>query len=120
MKCICKDIKNVSYLEDVSDTFLDNLELIDSETLYDLYKCKRCKQYWRINNLDKFIHQFVIKLKNKANWENEDFSDIEKEFILESRGGVGEDECMKYGCGKKVVKSTAYCIDHLYELGVKK
>ena len=120
MKCICKDVKTVSYLEDVSDSFLDNLELIDSTPSYDLYKCKRCKQFWRINNLDKFIHQFVIKLQDDENWENEDFSDVEKEFILDYRGGKGDEECMKYGCENKVVKGTAYCIDHLYELGVKK
>lgn len=120
MKCTCKDIKIISYLEDVSDTFLNNLELIDSNNLYDLYKCKRCKQHWRINNLDKFIHQFVVKLQDKDNWENEDYSDIEKEFILEYRGGLSDDECMKYGCDKNCVRGTAYCIDHLYELGVKK
>ena len=120
MKCICKDMQSILYLEDASDSFLDNLELIDSTSAYDLYKCTRCKQYWRINNLDKFIHQFVIKLSDINDWENKDFSSIEKKFILEYRGGFGEDECMKYGCKNKCVKNTAYCIDHLYELGVKK
>ena len=120
MKCICKDMQSILYLEDTSDSFLDNLELIDSTNAYDLYKCTRCKQHWRINNLDKFIHQFVIKLNSIEDWENKDFSSSEKKFILEYRGGLSDKECMKYGCNKKCVKDTAYCIDHLYELGVKK
>lgn len=120
MKCTCKEIKNISYIEDVPDAFLNNLDLVDSDNNYDLYKCKRCKQHWRINNLDKFIHQFIIKLNKIEDWEKKNFSKIEKECILEKRDGLSDEECMKYGCKKKCVKEAAYCIDHLYELGVKK
>jgi hypothetical protein len=63
--------------------------------------------------------QFVARIPPGVKWEAFDASPLQKQFLIQSRGGLTEDECQWFGCQGKTVKGVAYCVEHLYETGAR-
>jgi hypothetical protein len=111
---------SVFYYEDAEKEFYKYLQKIDSFDWYELYKCKACSQYWRIDVWDKLQERFVVRIEDTKNWEGFDITPLIKALIIKNRGGVENQDCAWVGCKNKKVKGVAYCIDHLYKGGVRR
>lgn len=120
MKCNCKQLPDLFDIEDGPKGFAKNLNELAVGDWIKLMQCPECKQYWRVDEWDKYRTQFAIKLKTAESWEQIDTVPMQKAFLLESRGGTTQEECMWSNCPKNRVKGVAYCVDHLYETGARK
>jgi len=47
-------------------------------------------------------------------------SPLERALLLDRRGGVGEERCVRQDCAQLVLKGLAFCLDHTFERGVRK
>jgi hypothetical protein len=84
-----------------------------------LHRCKACGQLWRIDEWDKYQTQFAAKVPSFEGWESFDTSKLQKDFLIQSRGGLTQSECSWAGCKNAQVKGVAYCADHLFETGAR-
>ena len=91
--CNCVTIPPISYYEDTQKDFDGRLEKIDSFDWYELYKCKACFQYWRIDVWDKLQERFVVRVDDLDDWEVFDATPLIKELIMKNRGGTTVQEC---------------------------
>ncbi len=119
MNCPCADLPKLIPYDELSKDFLNNLEKIDTQGWYELYKCRECNQYWRINIWDKYQSRFAVKIDNIENWQKYDESELIKEMIVNKRG-LQEKNCIMSGCKNKRLRQSVYCIDHAYENGLRK
>ena len=84
-------------------------------------KCYSCGQLWRIDQWDKLLTLLGIKINDRKNWKNVDVHSLQKKLLLNSRGGIEEEQkCIWAGCTLPRVKGVVYCIDHLHETGARK
>ena len=101
--CNCIKMPSVFYYEDTEKDFYEGLEKIDSFDWYELYECKMCFQYWRIDIWDKLQERFVVRVENRNNWKDFDETPLIKELIIKNRGGTIDQECVWQSCkGKRV------------------
>jgi hypothetical protein len=84
-----------------------------------LHKCSTCGQLWRIDEWDKYQVQFVVRIPAGQDWEQFDASTLQKQFLIQSRGGLSQEQCIWHGCQGKRVQGVVYCVEHLYQTGVK-
>lgn len=120
MKCKCKESPKVEYLNELDDSFKVNLEKIDTGFWVELFECKICGQLWKIDVWNKYQYQFAIKIDDHDKWESFDLTEDKKRLLLKARGGLTNEACIVKDCNKKCVKGVVYCIDHLYNTGVRK
>lgn len=99
---------------------LAQLELIDRAGWYELYRRTSDGTYWRLETEDKYQQRFLVRIDDFANWKTFDSAPLEKGLLLESRGGVNSESCMWQRCSAPSLNSSAYCLDHTYEKGVRK
>jgi hypothetical protein len=118
--CKCNELPLIFYYEDVEEDFYKHLNKEDSSVWLELFKCKSCGQYWRIDVFDKLQARFVVKIEDIKNWKEFDASLLVKRLILKNRGGSTNKECVWANCTNKRVKGVAYCIDHLYDCGIRR
>ena len=120
MKCECTKIPKISYYERLSNEFFKFLKKVEVSGWYELYQCSICGQYWRIDLYDKYQQRFVVKFSNIGNWKNFDATDLIKELIITEHGGLQDKDCIMKDCKNKRVVKSVYCIDHLFEGGIRK
>jgi len=120
MSCKCQSLEKIFDLEEGPKDFVNSLSEVDQGSWVTLFRCPICGQYWRVNEWDKYQTQFAIKLDSDSNWEDLDATQLEKGYLLKSRGGTTQDECIWAKCQNKQVKGVMYCVDHLYETGARK
>lgn len=80
-----------------------------------------------INKITKYVIPYFEKIverytKYPGFWEEfqkYDKEKAEKERLLKSKNGLCNEKCIWANCNKKRVKGNVYCIDHLYECGVR-
>lgn len=84
--------------------------------------CERASagRYWILDDKSKGNTRFLVSLPSNCDWRNYDTSTLEKELLEDERGGLSEDQCRWKDCRLKAVKSSAFCTEHTYELGVLK
>jgi hypothetical protein len=120
--CKCHSLPEALYFEDFPAHEGQNLLLIEAN--YDqwknLYRCEVCDQLWIINEWDKFVTQFAVKVDIDSCWKEKNTTNLEKKLLLQSRGGTTDEDCICEGCISPRVKGVAYCLDHLYALGTRK
>ena len=116
----CNELPVIFDVKDGPKEFEKNLNELAIGSLAKLMQCSKCKQFWLIDKLEQCQEQLAIKLEVHEGWEEIDTTQLRKDFLLESRGGITEEECMWARCSKSRVKGVAYCLDHLYETGTKK
>ncbi|MBC8377718.1 MAG: metal-binding protein [Planctomycetes bacterium] len=118
--CNCDKMPSVFYYENAGKNFYKHLEKVESSGWFELYKCKKSCQYWRIDVWDKLQERFVVRIEDVKNWEGFDVTPLIKELIIKNRGGATNQDCVWTGCKNKRVEGVAYCIDHLYEGGARR
>jgi hypothetical protein len=96
------------------------LELHDRKNWYELYRRIEDGTHWRLDAEDKFQQRYLVQIDDTGSWDSFDSSALEKELLLERRGGVGADECICAGCSAPVLLGSAFCLNHTYERGVRK
>lgn len=120
MHCHCEQRAEILDVEDAPKDFVKGLRELDVGEWVRLMQCPVCKQYWRVDNWDKYQTQFAIKLAGPDGWKEFDSVPLQKQFLTRSRGGVTDEGCMWVSCNGKRVIGVAYCVDHLYATGARK
>ena len=120
MSCFCQQLAKLVDVEDTPQGFEASLIKKDKSDWAYLMECPICAQLWRIDTPDKYQTQFAVKLAVADDWASVDTVGLQKEYLLQSRGGTTDDTCIWAECNGKRVRGVVYCIDHLYETGARK
>jgi hypothetical protein len=118
MSCRCVDLPDLFKLED-HPGFIESTIRIATGNWVHLHKCANCGQLWRVDESDKYQVQFVVRISSSADWEQFDAVPLQKLFLLQSRGGLSNEQCIWRGCQGKCVKGVVYCVEHLYQTGAR-
>ena len=122
MNCECNQLPRIFNVERYPNRLMDHLELIDRKDSgwLKLYNCSVCGQYWQVDLIDRLQVNCAIKIDNPAEWQNFDDKPLRLQYLIDSRGGLSEEECVMAGCKNKALNSLAYCPKHAYEnVGVR-
>lgn len=85
-----------------------------------LHRCGACGQEWRIDAWDKYQPQFVVRIPEGSDWMAFDSTELQKSFLVGSRGGLKKVPCQWAGCRRPQVQGeVVYCVEHLYETGAR-
>jgi len=117
--CNCREQSELIDITDNYAAFCNNLDKLDEEYFVLLMQCKECKQLYRIDAWDKLQTQHARKIFSEENWKTLDSEHLIKELMIKSREGLTQNKCMWANCSKKQVKSSAFCIDHIYSSGAR-
>jgi hypothetical protein len=112
-----------SYFDEGTDAgrcVLAELELVTRENWRKLYRHKADGSHWVVDEWDKCQQQFLLRVGSIEQWSTEDHTAEEKALLLNSRGGTEDGTCLWKDCSGRNVRGTVYCIDHLYEQGVRR
>jgi len=124
MHCACEELPVYTYYyseRGLSQKIRPFIASVAKSDWRELFRCEVCGTHWGIDVEDRLQQQFVWKVGAfREDWVSVEFVDVEKELLLQCRGGVTEEKCAWIGCGKKKVKGVAYCIDHLYATGARR
>jgi len=118
MVCDCATLPDIFKLETHPELEKRTVEVATGSWVR-LHRCKECSQLWRIDEWDKYQIQFVVRVPPGTSWQELDADPLQKQFLLQSRGGATNSECAWAGCHGSAVRGVAYCIDHLYETGAR-
>ncbi|HXG85812.1 MAG TPA: hypothetical protein VNI84_17465 [Pyrinomonadaceae bacterium] len=84
-----------------------------------LNKCCICWQHWQIDVWDKYQTNCALKIDKPKNWQSFDDEPDRLKLLVETRGGLSEEKCVKQGCTNDALKSLAYCPIHAYKIGFR-
>lgn len=118
MKCDCTNLPDLFKLESRPELEAETEEIAVGNWVR-LHKCRSCGQLWRIDESDRLQTQFVVRIPSAEIWETFDASELQKQFLISSRGGLSATKCIWAGCGNPQVKGVAYCADHLFQTGAR-
>lgn len=118
--CNCKRSDALVDVTDDYQQFVGALENVEFGDWVKLMRCPACGQYWKVDEWDKYQTLYAFKLPDAGNWKSVDVSPLIKERIVKSRGGLQNSMCMRAGCKNRAVVGSAYCADHLFEIGWRK
>ncbi len=120
MSCNCNKLNTIVDVEAAPPDFDKNLKIIKEDTWRNLKQCKTCGQLWRVDIWDRLQTQFAVKLETDKNWVAIDTIELQKDFLLNSRGGTDPNKiCIWASCNLPAVKNVVYCINHLYDTGAR-
>jgi len=120
MSCYCNKLNPIVDVEAAPPDFDEKLKIIKKDTWCNLKQCKTCEQLWRVDIWDRLQTQFAVKLETDKNWVTLDTTELQKDFLLNSRGGTDISKtCIWAGCNYPAVKGVVYCINHLYDTGAR-
>lgn len=119
--CSCSRLPDLIEVAEGSSKFEEGLDVLEFGNWVRLMACRSCHQLWRVDVAERLQVQFAVKLHERANWVQFDAAPLAKQFLLASRGGLQvSGECIRAGCSSRPVRSVAYCLEHLYEIGWRK
>jgi hypothetical protein len=85
-----------------------------------LHRCSSCGHKWRIDAWDKYQVQFVVRVPEGTDWQTFDATELQKRFLVDSRGGLKDARCHWLGCTHQQVEGdVVYCVEHLYQTGAR-
>jgi hypothetical protein len=117
--CSCRRLPAIFKIED-QGRFVSQLEEVDNRADWlQLYRCTDCGQHWQLDLPDKYQVSCAIKIEDPAHWQSFDDKPVRLQFLIESRGGLSQEECAKAGCSNRALKSLAFCPAHAYEIGIR-
>ncbi len=121
MDCECSQLPKIFNIETYPNSLMDCVELTEQKGSWlKLYKCLRCGQHWQIDAIDKLQVNCAIKINNPKEWKSFDDKPIRVQYLIDSRGGLSEEQCLMQDCKNKTLISLAYCPKHAYEtLGIR-
>ncbi len=105
--------------EDILKIIESEFELVDQKNWYRLYKNKKDNSFWRLDEWDKYVKQFLVKLETSEKWFEFNDENLRIEFLKNSRG-VSNKKCIWKGCEKNALNKLVYCENHAYKMGVNK
>ncbi len=124
MHCSCEELPVYTYYHPergLSQKLRPFVVSVAKSSWRELFRCEICGTHWRIDVEDRLQQQYVWKVgRFRDDWATVEFVEEQKRLLLQRRGGETEEKCVWMGCEQKRVKGVAYCIDHLYETGVRK
>jgi hypothetical protein len=118
MTCVCLRQPPVVKINGDPSQLYPNFQLIARGDWRLLFRCPTCSQLWVMDEWDKFVVQFAIKVDSMENWDSV-HEDKLKPFLQQSKGGLGDAKCLWAGCNNLQLRNSAYCVDHLFALGVR-
>jgi hypothetical protein len=118
MTCDCANLQDLFKLES-RPRFEAGTDKIAAENWVRLHRCRSCGQLWRIDEWDKYQTRFVVRVPSAEAWETFDPVELQKQFLITSRGGLSDAKCVWSGCRNPQVKGVAYCADHLFQTGAR-
>ncbi len=93
---------------------------VDAKNWLELFSCLDCGQLWSIEVPDRSPTRSALKVQNNDCWAGIDIADQVKQWIVASHGGLTETPCVWSACPNHAVNGFALCVDHLFEMGVRK
>ena len=118
MSCICAELPDLFKLETYPG-FKESTVRVASGNWVHLHKCTSCGQLWRLDEWDKYQVQFVVRIPLSTDWEQFDAVPLQKQFLVQSHGGLSLEQCIWHGCQNKRVQGVVYCVEHLYQTGAR-
>lgn len=118
MNCACASLPDLFKLEACPGFEKATVRLASGNWVH-LHKCSTCGQLWRLDEWDKYQTQFVVRIPAGADWELFDATPLQKNFLVQSRGGLTDEQCIWHGCQEKRLKGVVYCVEHLYQTGAR-
>jgi len=122
MRCQCIQLPQIFNIENFSNRLMEYIELVGRkpENWVELYECSICGQHWQIDLIDKLQVNCAIKIDNPGNWTDFDDNPIRFQYLIDSRGGLSENNCLMADCKNKALNSLAFCPKHAFEkLGLR-
>ena len=117
--CNCKEQPSLIDISNNHSDFKSKLNQLDVGDWVLLMQCPNCKQLYKVDEWDKYQTSYAVKVPTSKNWETFDSESLIKEQMIQHRGGLANDSCMRVGCNIKQVKGSAYCVHHLYLGGTR-
>lgn len=118
MSCSCTNLPDLFKLETYPDFILGTVRVATGYWVH-LHKCTNCDQLWRLDEWDKYQSQFVVRIPSNIDWTQFDATSLQKQFLVQSRGGLSQELCGWHGCQSKCVNGVAYCVEHFYQTGAR-
>jgi hypothetical protein len=117
MNCECNQLPRIFNVETYPNRLMSHLELVNRKDSgwRELYKCSVCGQHWQVDVLDRLQVNCAIRIDNLDEWPDFDDKPVRVQYLIDSRGGLSEAECVMAGCKNKALQSLAYCPKHGYE-----
>ena len=119
MACQCAGLHDGFYLEDSPTGFKEALRHEGTGNWIDLYSCPDCGALWVIDALDKLQRRLVFRTSCRENWDVGERIEERKEALLRGSGGPTDEPCTWSGCEARRVKDRVFCIDHLWDMGIR-
>ncbi len=119
--CACADMPR-SVKVDEAAPHLRGFPLVDSklQEWMTLVRCPDCGQHWQLDEWDKLQVILAIKVASPDEWLHWDDKECRVEYLVQSRGGLGDQACGWQGCTNEALKDMAFCPRCAYEkLGLR-
>lgn len=120
MKCRCDRLQDAFYADEGPRGFAKGLKTEETGDWIWLGSCPVCGALWAVDEWDKYQDQVVTRVRHRAEWETRDATEMRKQLLLKSRGGLTEGLCIWAGCKGKTVKGVVYCLEHLWQTGARR
>jgi hypothetical protein len=117
MPCTCAQQASTIRINGTISNLFPAFEIIETADWELLLRCPSCGQYWKVDQWDKYTTQMAIKLDGPQDWTAPDI-EKRKAYLAASRG-LDHDECSWINCQNLRLRGSAYCVDHLYAVGVR-
>ena len=117
--CDCNKKTKIVNISSGYNDFIEHMDDIDFKDWLLLKQCRDCRQLWIVDEWDKYQSLYATKVQSEINWKESDRDSLIKEQIIINHGGLADDSCMWAGCKNRQVKGSAFCIEHMYEQGIR-
>jgi hypothetical protein len=117
--CLCQSETNLVEISNNYSDFIAKFVEVALGNWVKLVECPRCGQLWIVDFWDKYQTVYAVKIASKSDWEQFDSKALIKARMIENRGGLTDEKCMWAKCDNRQLKSSAFCVDHLFESGAR-
>jgi hypothetical protein len=110
------------YVDDYpSQTFgVQLFKKLKSENWKNYFQCNECKQFWCVDEFEKYQNSIAIRVKNIETISDETLIQIQMNLLVSSRDGLSNIGCIIFDCKNKSLKNLFYCPEHFYATGNRK
>ncbi len=98
-----------------SSSWQNEFDLVAQRPFLFLRGCGKCGQLWQFDLIDKYQTCLAIKIDTNVDWPTFDDKPVRLEYLIRSRGGVSDEECVMQGCKDFALYTLAYCPAHAFE-----
>ena len=115
--CECDQLPTIFSVGTYPNALMNHIELVDRKDggWLKLYECSICGRYWQVDVIDRLQTNCAIRIDDRADWQSFDDKPMRVQYLINSRGGLSDEECIMAGCKNKALTSLSYCPKHAYE-----